>query len=107
MMSITRRLPMRRITPVSLLLLLAVAPQACQRDAATGPRGLQPTLQVQGASASRIAFTRGFGDIYVMNADGSAPVQLTTSPNFDGQASWSPDGRRIAFASERDAIGVE
>jgi tricorn protease-like protein len=97
---------MRRLVPVSLLLLLTI-PQGCQRDEATAPRGLQPTLQVHGASASRIAFTRGFGDVYVMNADGSAPVRLTNSPNFDGQASWSPDGRRIAFASERDAIGVE
>jgi tricorn protease-like protein len=98
---------MRPALSVSLLLLSVTVQQACQRDEPTAPRGLQPTLQVQGASASRIAFTRGFGDIYVMNADGSAPVQLTNSPSFDGQASWSPDGRQIAFVSERDAIGVE
>jgi len=102
-----RRSRERRVLVVPILFLVTIVPQACERDEATGPRDLQPTLQVQGASSSRIAFTRGFGDIYVMNADGSAPVQLTNSPTFDGQASWSPDGRRIAFASERDAIGVE
>jgi Tol biopolymer transport system component len=31
-------------------------------------------------------------------------VNLTAdSPTFDGQASWRPDGRKIAFASFRDA----
>src|SRR5207244_3354077 len=101
--------PMRRAVSVSLLLLSVAVQQACQRDEATGPQRFQPSAQVLSgsASASRIAFTRGFGDIYVMNADGSEPVRLTDSPFLDGQASWSPDGRRIAFMSERDAIGVE
>ena len=100
---------MRRLLSVLSLLVLTTIPQACQRDEATGPQRLQPSAQVLSGSASgsRIAFTRGFGDIYVMNADGSEPVRLTDSPFLDGQASWSPDGRRIAFMSERDAIGVE
>jgi Tol biopolymer transport system component len=56
---------------------------------------------------TRIAFMGGpFGpgeyDIWVMNVDGSDPVQLTDSPGPDGWPAWSPDGRRIAFASVRD-----
>ncbi len=39
--------------------------------------------------------------IWVMDADGSNPVQLT-STGSNGYASWSPDGNRIVFASNRD-----
>jgi Tol biopolymer transport system component len=40
--------------------------------------------------------------MYVMNADGSERQTLTWLSNRDGSYSWSPDGRRIAFVSDRD-----
>ena len=40
-------------------------------------------------------------DIWVMNADGSGQVRLTTDSGRDGEPSWSPDGRRIVFSSDR------
>jgi TolB protein len=47
---------------------------------------------------------RGFGnsEVFVMNRDGSDPVNLTSHPAYDGWPSWSPDGLQIAFASDRE-----
>ncbi|MDI6870784.1 MAG: hypothetical protein QME79_05350 [Bacillota bacterium] len=44
----------------------------------------------------------GDWDIFVMNADGSSPVNLTSGYNgYDGFPDWSPDGQRIVFMSDR------
>ena len=40
-----------------------------------------------------------------MNADGSGQRNLTRSPAHEGIAAWSPDGRKIAFISDRDGNG--
>jgi TolB protein len=55
---------------------------------------------------TRIAFSRfveatGDFEIWVANADGTAPVNLTNSPKDDMEPSWSPDGTKIAFSSNR------
>jgi Tol biopolymer transport system component len=55
--------------------------------------------------SGRVLFTSGVGagaDIFVTNPDGSPPTNLTHNPAFDDDASWSPDGSRIAFVSTRD-----
>ena len=41
-------------------------------------------------------------DIFVMNADGTKPVNLTNNPFHDNLPTWSADGTKIAFESSRD-----
>lgn len=38
-----------------------------------------------------------FGDIYLMNADGSDVRRLTTAPGYDGGPFFTPDGQRIVW----------
>ena len=40
-------------------------------------------------------------DIFKMNPDGTGVVKLTDSKAFNGNPGWSPDGRKIAFDSDR------
>jgi TolB protein len=42
-------------------------------------------------------------ELYVMDADGTKPVRLTHNRGNDRSPSWSPDGRRIVFASDRNS----
>jgi Tol biopolymer transport system component len=44
----------------------------------------------------------GQQEIYIINADGSGVFNLTNHPADDLEFSWSPDGKHIAFASDRD-----
>ncbi len=65
---------------------------------------------LQDGAGSRIAFTRLREDvdrpgsdfrfdaeIWMMNGDGSEPTRLTDNTTDDLGATWSPDGRTIAF----------
>ena len=47
-----------------------------------------------------IAFTYK-GDIYTVPVAGGRAMQITTNPAYDTAPVWSPDSKRIAFASDR------
>ena len=47
------------------------------------------------------------GDIYVMPVEGSGSspaTRITSGPTFDMQPKFSPDGKRIAYTSDRDGL---
>jgi len=44
----------------------------------------------------------GNAEIYLMNADGSTQVRLTDNAADDMTPDWSPDGKSLVFASDRD-----
>jgi TolB protein len=45
-------------------------------------------------------------EVFLMDRDGSNPVNLTRHPAYDGWPAFSPDNERIAFASDREEKGV-
>ncbi|MDP3992547.1 MAG: hypothetical protein Q8P79_03525 [Nanoarchaeota archaeon] len=53
---------------------------------------------------SEIAFARYLGnwDVWKMNSDGSGLTNLTNHSAVDGQPSWSQNGSRIVFMSDRE-----
>ena len=63
------------------------------------------TYPVWSPDGKMMAFCRMLGEtnseVFLADADGSNPRNITNNPAFDGWPAWSPDGSRIAFASNR------
>jgi eukaryotic-like serine/threonine-protein kinase len=76
------------------------APAALTQD--TSLRKATPLFSPDGRKIAYTQFSGGTNqDIWVMDADGSNPTQLTTDPAIDCAPSWFPDNDLIAFQSDR------
>lgn len=61
----------------------------------------EPFFSPDGSKLVYEGAVAGFQQLFIINADGSGPVQLThDAVNHDSPA-WSPDGRKIAFVSDK------
>ncbi len=66
--------------------------------------GVEDSAPSWSPDSSKIAFMsnrNGNDEIYVMDANGRNPVNLTNHPSWDSSADWSPDGKKIVFFSHR------
>jgi tricorn protease len=81
------------VLPLLLLPLLLVAQPALSQEAARLLR--QPTL-----SATHVAFAYG-GDLWITGREGGEARRLTSTPAVESDPHLSPDGRLLAFSSNR------
>ena len=95
-------------TPLVGRSLAALAPLAflvaCQPDLLPPPPPPPPAVPSL-ASLAYSGTLAGNEDIYLIKADGTGKVRLTTHSATDAEPAWSPDGSKIAFRSHRDGNG--
>ena len=65
----------------------------------TVTRAERDSLQKLPFSHERDQEIRNDADIYIMPVDGGAPRRLTTAPGSEGNLTWSPDGRTLAYSA--------
>ena len=89
---------------VFLLLVACSDGTSSDRPQPTARVSASPSIPLGSPATSlsgRIVFDN-FDDVWSINADGTGLTRLTRSPGPDFDATWSPDGARIAFRSERN-----
>ena len=105
---------MKKAICLTALMLLALRPAAQEKPKWDVTEPLGPTEPVQFETSEgtwmnvdvspdgrQIVFDL-LGDIYVLPIGGGTAARVTSGPAFDMQPRFSPDGKRIAIASDRN-----
>ncbi|HEX7181062.1 MAG TPA: M20/M25/M40 family metallo-hydrolase [Thermoanaerobaculia bacterium] len=98
------------VRPSKLEIWMADADGGAARQVTSlGVASFAPSFFPLGPSGRRIIFSSNHGDpkgrefdLWAIDADGSNLERITWTPGFDGFPLFSPDGTRLAFASNRN-----
>ena len=62
----------------------------------------EPTISPRGDVIVHISSRDRVAELYAMKVDGQSPLRLTNTPRDEWGAKFSPDGKRLAFISDRE-----
>ncbi|HJU43144.1 MAG TPA: winged helix-turn-helix domain-containing protein [Vicinamibacterales bacterium] len=79
-------------------------PRQLTRD--TSRRNSLAVISPDGKKIAYMSIRRGeLPNVWVMNADGSSPIQLTSDDSAEHKPTWFPDSARIGYLTKRSDVG--